>query len=67
MQWWEIYIQAPESMSEVVSESLHRLGSTAVVVHDTAVLRPQHETCTATVPDALGWTVLQGALPADQS
>ncbi len=67
MQWWEIYIQAPESMSEVVSEYLHRLGSTAVVVHDTAVLRPQYETCTATVPDALGWTVLQGALSADKS
>lgn len=65
MQWWEIYVQAPESMSDVVSEYLHRLGSSAVVVHDMACLLPQQKSCVLTVPHAAGWTVLQGALPVD--
>lgn len=65
MQWWEIYVQAPESMSDAVSECLHRLGSTAVVIHDTAVLTLQ-QPCVSSTLQHVGWAVLQGALPADK-
>ena len=64
-QWWEFYIQTPESLSEVVSAYWHDLGSTAIVIHDSAVLRPRQEACIATTPDAADQTVLQGAFPAD--
>ena len=66
MQWWEIYVQAPESLSEIVSEHLVRLGSSAVVVHDRAELRPQDDACIVPTPEAVGWVVLQGAFPADE-
>ena len=65
MQWWEIYVQAPESLSEIVSEYLVRFGSSAVVVHEMAELRPQDDACIITTPEAVGWVVLQGAFPAD--
>ena len=42
-QWWEIYVQVPESLSEAASEYLHGLGSTAVVFHEQAMLTPQHD------------------------
>jgi ribosomal protein L11 methyltransferase len=64
-QWWELYVQVPECLSEVISAYWHDLGSTAIVLHDSAVLRPRHEACIATTPDASDWTVIQGAFPAD--
>jgi ribosomal protein L11 methyltransferase len=66
MQWWEIYVQIPESMSDAVSDCLHRLGSTAVVIHDTAALTLHSLPCVSSTPQHRGWTVLQGAFPADQ-
>jgi ribosomal protein L11 methyltransferase len=66
-QWWEIYIQVPESLSEAASEYLHDLGSTAVVFHEQAMLTPQHTVCIETQPAATAWTVLQGALPLDDT
>lgn len=65
MQWWDIYIQMPESMSEVAGEYLHDLGSTAVVFHEQAVISPQHGPCIETLSQTTVWTVLQGALPLD--
>src|SRR5262245_36287556 len=64
-QWWEIYVQVPESLSEAASEYLHDLGSTAVVFHEQAMLTPQHTVCIETQPETTPWTVLQGALPLD--
>jgi ribosomal protein L11 methyltransferase len=66
-QWWEIYIQAPESLSEVASEYLHDLGSPAVVFHEQAMLTPQHTVCIETGPESTAWTVLQGALPFEDA
>jgi ribosomal protein L11 methyltransferase len=67
MQWWEVYVQTPVSMSDVVSDFLHRCGSTAVVIHEAALLTPQQPSCISSVPQATAWTVLQGAFPADTS
>ena len=65
MQWWDIYIRVPERMSEVASEYLHDLGSSAVVFHEQAVISPQHDPCIEPLSQASEWTVLQGALPLD--
>lgn len=65
MQWWDIYIRVPESMSEVASAYLHDLGSTAVVFYEQAVISPQHDPCIETLSQTSEWTVLQGALPLD--
>jgi len=62
MQWWDIYIRVPESMSEVVSAYLHDLGSTAVVFHEQAMISPQHDPCIEPLSRTSEWTVLQGAL-----
>jgi hypothetical protein len=51
-RWWEIYIRVPESLSEVASEYLHDLGSTAVVFHEQAILTPQHTVCIETRPES---------------
>lgn len=67
MQWWEVYVQAPVSMSDVVSDCLHCCGSTAVVIHEAALLTSQQPACISSVPQATAWTVLQGAFPADTS
>jgi len=66
-QWWEIYIQVPESLSEAASDYLHGLGSTAVVFHEQARLTPQHAVCIEAWPETNTWTVLQGALPLDDT
>jgi ribosomal protein L11 methyltransferase len=66
-QWWEIYVQVPESLSEIASEYLHGLGSTAVVFHEQAMLTPQQAVCVETRPETTTWTVLQGALPLDDT
>jgi ribosomal protein L11 methyltransferase len=66
-QWWEIYVQVPESLSEAASEYLHGLGSPAVVFHEPAILTPQHTVRIETRPEANTWTVLQGALPLDDT
>jgi ribosomal protein L11 methyltransferase len=65
MQWWDIYVRVPESMSEAVSAYLHDLGSTAVVFHDQATLAPQHDPCITTLSPTATWMVLQAALPCD--
>src|SRR4029453_8021588 len=62
-QWWEIYVQVPESLSEAAREHLHCFGPTAVVFHEQAMLTPQHTVCIETRPETAAWTVLQGALP----
>jgi ribosomal protein L11 methyltransferase len=67
MQWWEVYVQTPVSLSDVVSDYLHGCGSTAVVIHDAASLTPQQPCCVSSAPQVEGWTVLQGAFPADAS
>jgi ribosomal protein L11 methyltransferase len=66
-QWWELYVRVPESLSEVASEYLHGLGSTAVVFHEQARLVPQQHTCIETCPEATTWTILQSALPLDDT
>jgi ribosomal protein L11 methyltransferase len=66
-QWWEIYVQVPESLSEAASEYLHGLGSTAVVFHEQSRLTPQHTVCIETRPETTAWTVLQGALPLEDT
>ena len=66
-QWWEIYVQVPESLSEAASEYLHGLGSTAVVFHEQVRLTPQHTVCIETRPETTAWTVLQGALPLEDT
>ena len=66
-QWWDIYIRVPESMSDAASAYLSGLGSTAVVFHEQAMLVPQHEPCIATWSQTAAWTVLQGALPLDDT
>lgn len=67
MSWWDIYVQVPESMSECVSEQLHRLGSSAVILHEPGCLVPQHTPCVDTSPQAAGWVVLQGALQESET
>lgn len=64
-EWWELYIQAPTILAEAVSDRLHDLGSTAVVVHDHTIVCPQQTPCIGPAPNASDWTVLQSALPAD--
>jgi ribosomal protein L11 methyltransferase len=66
-QWWEIYVQVPESLSEAASAYLHNLGSTAVVFHEQARLTPHQAVCIETRPEITAWTVLQGALPLDDT
>jgi len=65
MQWWDIYVRVPESLSEVASEFLHSLGSTAVVFHEQARIIPQRDPCIETLWQTSEWTVLQGALALD--
>ena len=66
-QWWEIYVQVPEYLSDAASEYLHGLGSTAVVFHEQAMLTPQLTVCIETRPESTAWTVLQGALPVEDT
>jgi ribosomal protein L11 methyltransferase len=66
-QWWELYVRVPESLSEAASEYLHGLGSTAVVFHEQARLLPQQTICIETCPETTTWTILQGALPLDDT
>src|ERR671924_335734 len=67
MQWWDIYVQVPEPIGETVSIYLQHLGSGGVVIHESAVLSLQREAYLDTSPQASGWTVLYGALPADEA
>ncbi len=64
-EWWEFYLQTPESVSEIAGAYLHDLGSTALIFHDTARLRPHLAAGFEVDPEAAEWTVLQGAFPAD--
>lgn len=65
MQWWDIYLRVPESLSDEASAYLQELGSTATVFHEQAVLLPNQEPCVSLHPDAAGWMVVQGSLPHD--
>jgi ribosomal protein L11 methyltransferase len=65
MQWWDIYVQVPEPMEEVVSAYLQYLGSTGVVIYDRTNLSPAGMARLETDAHAAGWSVLYGALPAD--
>jgi ribosomal protein L11 methyltransferase len=63
--WWNIFVQVPANLSEIVSAYLHDLGSTAVVLHEQAELDPARASHVVTPSDHLPCHVLQGALPAD--
>lgn len=65
MQWWDVYVQVPEGVADAVSAHLHHLGSGGVVIYETTVLSPRPESCLYPGPQAVGWTVLYGAWPAD--
>src|SRR5688572_16475149 len=63
--WWECYVQVPVQASEMVSAFLHHLGSTAVVFHEPAELRPSQEPCVTPMPSRESQVVLQGAFAED--
>jgi ribosomal protein L11 methyltransferase len=65
IQWWNIFVQVPTNLSEIVSAYLHDLGSTAVVLHEQAELHPARASHGVTPSSYSSWSVLQGALPAD--
>ena len=65
MQWWDIYVQVPERVSEAVSAYLQHLGSTGVVVYERAALALQKPGGIDYSARAAPWTVLYGALPLD--
>ena len=65
MQWWDIYLQVPESVSDAASAYLQELGSTAVVFYEQTRLEPQRDPCLVTDPSAARWTVVHGALSRD--
>lgn len=65
MQWWDIYLQVPDGLSDDASAYLQDLGSPAAVLHEQARLIPEREPCVVLGPEAVGWTVVQGALPYD--
>jgi ribosomal protein L11 methyltransferase len=65
MQWWNIYVQVPERVSESVSAYLQHLGSAGVVIYDMMALSPGEGEGLNTCTYAAGWSVLYGALPVD--
>lgn len=67
MQWWDVYVQAPEYMGDAVSAYLQDLGSSAVVIHDQAILAPRQGACIETLTTGFAWTVLQGAFQQQES
>lgn len=67
MQWWDVYVQVPEAMGDAVSAYLQDLGSSAVVIHDQAVLAPRQGACIEALTDGFAWTVLQGAFQQQES
>lgn len=67
MQWWDIYLQVPDHLSDAASAHLQEQGSSAVVFHEQATLHPHHDPCIIMHPDATAWTVVQGALPDNET
>jgi ribosomal protein L11 methyltransferase len=65
MQWWDVYVQVPEHVAEVVSTYLWHAGSTGVVVYDRTALACGREIRLDSRARAATWTVLYGALPED--
>ncbi|GIX47726.1 MAG: hypothetical protein KatS3mg131_1937 [Candidatus Tectimicrobiota bacterium] len=63
--WWDVYVQVPSPLSDAVSACLHRLEAGAVVLHDDTVLAAEAVARLQGGPQAAGWTVVQGAWPAD--
>ncbi|ETW99751.1 MAG: hypothetical protein ETSY2_40275 [Candidatus Entotheonella gemina] len=65
VEWWECYVQVPIQASDRVSAFLHDLGSTAVILHEPAILSPHQEPCVTPLPSGEPQAVLQGAFAAD--
>jgi ribosomal protein L11 methyltransferase len=67
MEWWDIYVQVPEGMTDAVSAYLQHLGSAGVVIHEGAVLSPDGTLSTGQQAGVASWTVLYGAFPQDEA
>jgi ribosomal protein L11 methyltransferase len=67
MEWWDIYAQVPEGMTDAVSAYLQHLGSSGVVIHERTVLSSDGTLDAARSEEAARWTVLYAALPLDDS
>jgi ribosomal protein L11 methyltransferase len=67
MEWWDIYAQVPEGMTDAVSAYLQHLGSAGVVLHEGAVLSPDGTLSVGPPAAVPAWTVLYGAFPHDDA
>jgi ribosomal protein L11 methyltransferase len=67
MQWWDVYVQVPGDTSVAVGGYLQSLGSQGVVEYDATVLSLETDTGLESTTRTMGWTVLYGALPSDES
>jgi ribosomal protein L11 methyltransferase len=67
MEWWDIYAQVPEGMTDAVSAYLQHLGSSGVVIHEGAVLAADGALRIENRGEGARWTVLYAALPLDDS
>jgi ribosomal protein L11 methyltransferase len=67
MEWWDIYAQVPEGMTDAVSAYLQHLGSSGVVIHDGAVLSPDGTLSASQQAGVSSWAVLYGAFPQDDA
>lgn len=65
LQWWDVYVQVPTALSEVVGDWLRTLGSSAIVMHDDGCIAPGQEMCIVPAVEQDVWTVVQGALAAE--
>lgn len=67
MEWWDIYVQVPEGMTDAVSAYLQHLGSSGVVIHEDTVLSADGTLSLDRPAGGSAWTVLYGALSQDDS
>jgi ribosomal protein L11 methyltransferase len=67
MEWWDIYAQVPEGMTDAVSAYLQHLGSAGVVIHEGAVLSPDGTLSVGQHAGVPAWAVLYGAFPHDDA
>jgi ribosomal protein L11 methyltransferase len=67
MEWWDIYAQVPEGMTDAVSAYLQHLGSSGVVIHEGTVLASDGALRMENRGEGFRWTVLYAALPLDDS
>jgi ribosomal protein L11 methyltransferase len=67
MEWWDIYAQVPEGMTDAVSAYLQHLGSAGVVIHEGTVLSADGTLNAGQQAGVSSWTVLYGAFPQDDA